>query len=67
MRRLPPVLGYDVDTILEPKWRYLTEELQLSSYDVTRFPAYFSYPLDSIIIPRTKYLREKVGSERESE
>ena len=56
-----------MDTILEPKWRYLTEELQLSSYDVTRFPAYFSYPLDSIIIPRTKYLREKVGSERERE
>ena len=61
MQRIPPVLGYDVETNLEPKWRYLTDELHLTTYDITRFPAYFSYPLDTIIIPRTKYLKDKVG------
>ena len=52
VQRLPPVLGYDVDTNLIPKWNYLRDELKLSAYDVTRFPAYFSYPLDKIIMPR---------------
>ena len=61
MQRIPPVLGYDVETNLEPKWRYLTDELHLTTYDITRFPAYFSYPLDTIIIPRTKYLKDEVG------
>lgn len=56
VQRLPPVLGYDVESNLRPKWEYLTKELQMSVYDVTRFPAYFSYPLDRIIMPRMAYL-----------
>jgi hypothetical protein len=48
VQRLPPVLGYDLASNLEPKWAYLTKELKLSSNDVARFPAYFSYPLDTV-------------------
>lgn len=53
--RLPPVLAYDVDTVLKPKMQFAVRHA-LSIYDVVRFPAYFSYPLDSIIIPRTEFL-----------
>ncbi|CAN0251547.1 unnamed protein product, partial [Laminaria digitata] len=54
--RLPPVLGYDVNTNLAPKMDYLVEEMGLSVYDVLTFPAYFSYPLDTVIEPRTEFL-----------
>ncbi|CBJ32380.1 conserved unknown protein [Ectocarpus siliculosus] len=54
--RLPPVLGYDVETNLAPKMDYLVEKMGLSVYDVLTFPAYFSYPLDTVIEPRTEFL-----------
>lgn len=57
--RLPPVLGYDVEINLRPKWEYLTDTLGLSTYDITRFPAYFSYPLDKVIMPRASYLSDR--------
>ncbi|CAM9714409.1 unnamed protein product [Scytosiphon promiscuus] len=54
--RLPPVLGYDVDTNLVPKMDYLVSRMGLSVYDVLTFPAYFSYPLETVIEPRAEFL-----------
>lgn len=53
--RLPPVLAYDVDTVLRPKMQFAVRHA-LSVYDVARFPAFFSYPLDAIIQPRAEFL-----------
>ena len=53
--RLPPVLAYDVDTVLRPKMQFAVLHA-LSVYDVVRFPAYFSYPLDTVIAPRAEFL-----------
>lgn len=55
--RLPPVLAYDVDTVLKPKMQFAVYN-SLSIYDVVRFPAYFSYPLDSVIQPRTDFIKQ---------
>lgn len=56
VQRLPPVLGYDVDTNLKPKWDFLVNTLRLTTFDVSRFPAYFSYPLEKVTMPRMAYL-----------
>ena len=56
VQRLPPVLGYDVDTNLRPKWDFLVNTLRLTTFDVSRFPAYFSYPLEKVTMPRMAYL-----------
>jgi hypothetical protein len=56
VQRLPPVLGYDVETNLRPKWTFLVDTLRLTTFDVSRFPAYFSYPLDRVTRPRMAYL-----------
>uniref|UniRef100_A0A7S3JTN4 mTERF domain-containing protein, mitochondrial n=1 Tax=Aureoumbra lagunensis TaxID=44058 RepID=A0A7S3JTN4_9STRA len=54
--RLPPVLAYDVESILRPKMTFAVQNA-LSIYDVVRFPAYFSYPLDQVIEPRAAFLQ----------
>ncbi|CAN0389915.1 unnamed protein product, partial [Discosporangium mesarthrocarpum] len=54
--RLPPVLGYDVETNLRPKMDYLVASMGLSVYDILTFPAYFSYPLETVTEPRTCFL-----------
>lgn len=54
--RLPPVLAYDVESVLKPKMAYAVK-CGLSVYDIVRFPAYFSYPLDSSIKPRAEFLQ----------
>ena len=58
--RLPPVLAYDVDTVLRPKMAFAVQSA-LSVYDVSRFPAYFSYPLDDVIRPRAAFLKHRFG------
>lgn len=55
--RLPPVLGYDVDTDVNPKMLYIETVLGLSTYDVLKFPGYFSYDLAKVIEPRTRFLQ----------
>lgn len=54
--RLPPILGYDLETNIIPKMRYIENELGLSSFDILQFPGYFSYSLTRCIEPRTKFL-----------
>mmetsp|Transcript_25259 Transcript_25259/g.53368 ORF Transcript_25259/g.53368 Transcript_25259/m.53368 type:complete len:695 (+) Transcript_25259:218-2302(+) len=56
--RLPPVLGYSVDSDLKPKWEFLKEVCQFDYFEVVRFPAYFSYPLERVIKMRYEYLRD---------
>lgn len=53
--RLPPLLGYDLETEIVPKMEYLEHDLKLGIFEVLQFPAYFSYSLDRRIIPRTKF------------
>lgn len=57
--RLPPILGYDLETNILPKMQYIENELGLSSFDVLKFPGFFSYPLMECIEPRTKFLLAK--------
>ncbi len=57
VRRLPPILSYDLRKDIIPKMFYLENSLRLSPFDVLSFPAYFSYPLESRIQPRTLFLR----------
>ena len=59
--RIPPVLGYSVETDLRPKWNFLREVCQFDYFEVVRFPAYFSYPLDRVIKMRYEYLRDCKG------
>lgn len=54
--RLPPVLGYDVDTNLAPKMDYLLCDLGLDIFHVLKFPAIFSHPLENCIKPRTRFV-----------
>lgn len=55
--RLPPILGYDLETDIIPKTEYVEQALGLSLFDVLRFPAYFSYDLRNKIEPRTTFLQ----------
>lgn len=57
--RLPPVLGYDLETNIIPKMEYIEKILRLSVFDILQFPGYFSYPLETCIEPRTKFLLAK--------
>lgn len=59
VNRLPPILGYDLETNIMPKMEYLENELGLSSFDILRFPGYFSYSLEKCVEPRTKFLQAK--------
>lgn len=59
--RLPPVLGYNVENDLKPKWDFLREVCQFDYFEVVRFPAYFSYPLERVIKMRYAYLRDVKG------
>lgn len=59
--RIPPVLGYSIETDLRPKWDFLREVCQFDYFEVVRFPAYFSYPLDRVIKMRYEYLRDCKG------
>jgi hypothetical protein len=59
--RIPPILGYSVETDLRPKWNFLREVCQFDYFEVVRFPAYFSYPLDRVIKMRYEYLRDCKG------
>lgn len=54
--RLPPILGYDIDTTIDPKMTYLLNNLKLSTTQILMFPAVFSYSLRERIIPRTRFL-----------
>lgn len=66
VKRLPPILGYDLDSNIVPKMEYVEQELGLSSYDILRFPGYFSYSLEKCIEPRTKFLQAKGRSVTQS-
>ena len=66
VKRLPPILGYDLDTNIIPKMEYIEQELGLSSYDILTFPGYFSYSFEKCIKPRTKFLQAKGRSVTES-
>ena len=57
VRRLPPILAYDLQRDIIPKMDYLETSLHLSPFDLLSFPAYFSYPLETRILPRTLFLR----------
>lgn len=57
VKRLPPVLSYDLQKDIIPKMQYLENRLGLSPYDVLSFPAYFSYSLRERIEPRTLFLQ----------
>ncbi|KAL9184169.1 hypothetical protein ACHAXT_002255 [Thalassiosira profunda] len=59
--RLPPVLGYNVEQDMKPKWDFLKEVCQFDYFEVVRFPAYFSYPLEGVIKMRYEYLRDCKG------
>lgn len=54
--RLPPVLGYDVETNLAPKMDFLLNELGLGIFQVLKFPGLFSHPLEGCIKPRTRFV-----------
>lgn len=54
--RLPPVLGYDVETNLAPKMDFLLDELGLDIFQVLKFPGFFSHPLEACIKPRTRFV-----------
>lgn len=54
--RLPPVLGYAVDSNLAPKMEYLLKDLRLSMIHILMFPGLFSYSLEERIKPRTWFL-----------
>lgn len=59
VKRLPPILGYDLQTQIIPKMEYVVEELGLSNFDILNFPGYFSYSMEKCIEPRTKFLQAK--------
>lgn len=46
--RLPPVLNYNVETELIPKFEYLKTIKTDPRYEISKFPAYFSYPLQRV-------------------
>jgi hypothetical protein len=54
--RLPPVLGYNVEKDLRPKWEFLKVVCMFASFEINKFPAYFSYPLERVIRTRYEYL-----------
>jgi len=56
VKRLPPILSYDLAGNIIPKMNYLENTLGLSPYDLLSFPAYFSYNLKHRIQPRTLFL-----------
>lgn len=56
VQRLPPVLGYDVETNVAPKMRFVLDELRLGTFHVLLFPGLFSYSLEKRIRPRTWFL-----------
>lgn len=53
--RLPPVLGYDVETNLAPKMKFILRDLGLDIFHVLKFPGLFSHPLENCIKPRTRF------------
>lgn len=57
VQRLPPILGYELESDIAPKMHYLEHNLGLSPFDLLSFPAYFSYSLHDRIVPRTKFLQ----------
>lgn len=57
VKRLPPILGSDVERDLALKLDFLEAEMKLDVFDVARFPAYFSYPFAEIIRPRLLFLK----------
>jgi hypothetical protein len=57
--RLPPVLGYSVESELKPKWEYLNRVCMYANFELTRFPAYLSYPFERVIKTRYEYLAAK--------
>jgi hypothetical protein len=56
--RLPPVLGYGIESELLPKWDFLSSIYAFPSFELSKFPAYFSYPLERVIKARFEYLRK---------
>ena len=58
LTRIPPILGYSVETELIPKWRLLQSFSSDPRFEVTKFPAYFSYPMERVIKARYEYIRD---------
>lgn len=56
VRRLPPILGYDIKTNIDPKMRFILDDLRLDTFHVLIFPGLFSYSLEKRIKPRTRLL-----------
>lgn len=56
--RLPPVLGYSIESELAPKWEVLKSLYAFPNFELSKFPAYFSYPLERVIKTRFEYLRK---------
>lgn len=56
--QLPAVLTYSVEEDLEPKYKFLVEEMRLGIRDLCYFPGYLSYPLESVIQARTSFLKK---------
>ena len=55
--RLSQLFSLSVKNSLEPKFKYLTDELGGDHHTCVKFPAYFSLSLDQRIKPRHEYLR----------
>ena len=55
--RLSQLFSLSVKNSLEPKFKYLTDELGGDHNTCVKFPAYFSLSLDQRIKPRHEYLR----------
>lgn len=55
--RLPQLLCLDIEANLQPKYRYLLNELGGSVKSICTFPAYFSLSLYQRIMPRHRYLQ----------
>ncbi|OIW07358.1 hypothetical protein TanjilG_10193 [Lupinus angustifolius] len=58
-KRLPAILGYGVESNLEPKFEYLVNEMQRDLVELKKFPQYFGFSLEKRIVPRHLHLKER--------
>jgi mTERF len=56
---IPPVLGYNIEQDLKPKWTFLKTVCMHANFELNKFPNYFSYPLERVIKTRYEYLAVK--------
>eukprot|EP00249_Psilotum_nudum_P022173 c28403_g1_i3 orf=357-665(-) len=56
VKKLPSLLGFSVETVLDPKYKYLIDVMRRAPKELVQFPQFFSYSLTQRIIPRNQLL-----------